>query len=500
MSQQATALHQRVEEDLLSAPPEINAPQFDPILSNRDLREAQSYDCLLEPGVVVDSPPLGIGEISLSCSTGFDEPREQLRIYFRAHATTYEFLDRDEVDNWLRTLEKNLRCNIPAWFGIGTSRASVVFAILASVVAHTTIPRDEPSSKRMCLSPTLADKLLVISQRLLLADRRALTLEKAQARLVQTMYLLRTSQLDSAWSVFRDTLQAIDALQLHYNLDPTAVDCDEFPMRSAIIRTIFTGCILDTYISSFFGLPRYFSNDYIRMMTEDLTLSFGDQDVCGTQLLVLISQIFASTPAESRHDGQSSESQGVATATSLMQSVYEWDMDASTYVESIQSSTETPGYGRHTVMLTLARAHAVMHINRNFLLKGPTWAHKTQVDDCIAAAKAALQTVHSLIQEDLISHLSWWTHYITFAALTVIYVRVLHERRLGQAFTTHKLGREMETASECYEYLAKATSGNPPRRQYAMVLNDFHHAVFRQYTFRHAVNCSADESPRSAPY
>lgn len=144
-----------------------------------------------------------------------------------------------------------------------------------------------------------------------------------------------------------------------------------------------------------------------------------------------------------------------------------------------------PSYRRQATVLKLAHSHAIMHAGRLFLLGSPssTSAHD---DDTMAAARTVLETVDHMAREGTIFHAFWWTHYVTFCALVVVYVWEIQQRRMGkpvggqQAVKGDYRPRLLELAERCQMHLARATATNSPSRRYAVILEEFRIAATSQ--------------------
>jgi hypothetical protein len=133
-----------------------------------------------------------------------------------------------------------------------------------------------------------------------------------------------------------------------------------------------------------------------------------------------------------------------------------------------------PSYRRQATVLKLAHSHAIMHANRLFLLGG---SYENNVNDCIAAAKVVLETVDASAKEGPIFHAFWWTHYVTFNALVVVYVWET-QRQNHQSPDREKL---LQLAQKCHTHLAEATATNSPSRRYAVILEEFRDAATRAH-------------------
>jgi hypothetical protein len=88
---------------------------------------------------------------------------------------------------------------------------------------------------------------------------------------------------------------------------------------------------------------------------------------------------------------------------------------------------------------------------------------------CISAARDALRTIDTLAQEGPLFHAFWWTHYITFCALTVTYVWNMQRSTDLEGIDREEL---MKLAERCQIHLAHATATNSPSRRYSIILEE----------------------------
>lgn len=150
-----------------------------------------------------------------------------------------------------------------------------------------------------------------------------------------------------------------------------------------------------------------------------------------------------------------------------------------------------PSYRRQATVLKLAYSHAIMHASRLFLL-GSSSTTSGHAEDCISAAKDVLELVDYMAREGPIFHAFWWTHYVTFCALVVIYVWEIQQRRKGTPIRTEKDHRTklLELAEKCHMHLARATATNSPSRRYAVILEEFRNAARTQQPPKKEVDVS----------
>ncbi|KAI6784162.1 fungal specific transcription factor domain-containing protein [Emericellopsis cladophorae] len=113
----------------------------------------------------------------------------------------------------------------------------------------------------------------------------------------------------------------------------------------------------------------------------------------------------------------------LAPAQTFGQKLYAWREELPPHLGAIRPLSLIPSFRRQSMGLKLSYAHALMHANRPFLMG----ADRTEEEEkstivCINAAKLALDTVDSVVGDTIMFHAFWWTPYVTFCALTNVYV------------------------------------------------------------------------------
>ena len=139
-----------------------------------------------------------------------------------------------------------------------------MFIILAIATTHQersngAFQEDEQASMGRC------DGLFSSAVELLDKETSMPTLESAQARITQVLYLLITSRMNQAWYVFGTAIQLISVLGLHrrafrHRYDVQAAD---YIQKQCRIRTFWTAYTLDKYLGVMFGRPKHFHDEDI---------------------------------------------------------------------------------------------------------------------------------------------------------------------------------------------------------------------------------------------
>jgi hypothetical protein len=214
--------------------------------------------------------------------------------------------------------------------------------------------------------------------------------------------------------------------------------------------------------------PWFFTpGKHILMFIPFSDLSFG---IKLTRLFVSIAKIIGAISQDMYTTKLTSEVERIAAARDLTQRIQD------------HPSILIPSYRRPALALGLAHSHAIMHVNRLFLMRSPASVYTSQVSDCIKAAKDVLESVDTMARDGPMFHAFWWTHYVTFCALVVTYVWVMQQHRMGATDDPGYSARLMQLAEHCHGHLAQATSSNSPSRRYAVILEGFRAAAVNKST------------------
>lgn len=160
----------------------------------------------------------------------------------------------------------------------------------------------------------------------------------------------------------------------------------------------------------------------------------------------------------------------LVAAQLLLQELQEWRASLPPHLGTVKSSTLIPSFRRQSVALQLAYSHAIIHATRPFLL-GDGSAENTV--KCIAAAKSSLELVDKMAGDSTLFHSFWWTHYVTFCALAVVYVWGIQlARRAADQCNDEFYTSLFDLAEKCRAHLRRATAGLPPNRRYDIILEE----------------------------
>lgn len=168
-----------------------------------------------------------------------------------------------------------------------------------------------------------------------------------------------------------------------------------------------------------------------------------------------------------------------AAAYSIVHELHVWRANLPLHLGTIKPSTLIPSFRREATALHLAYSHALIHVNRPFLLGDVVSSEdepeaKDRIAECISAAKAVLELVNTMAKDTNLLHSFWWTHYVTFCALAVVYIwniqcKARNDHQLENESSYVKL---FDLAEKCRAHLAWTGSPSSPGRRYAAILEE----------------------------
>lgn len=172
----------------------------------------------------------------------------------------------------------------------------------------------------------------------------------------------------------------------------------------------------------------------------------------------------------------------VVAAHHFGEELHKWNASLPPHLGTVRPHSLMPSFRRQATALKLAYSHAIMHANRPFLLGAANGqneipAIKNSVAECISSAKVALETVDSMASDGTLFHAFWWTPYVTFCALAVVYVWEIQHNNDMNGYGTARHDENASTklsdlAERCHSHLARATAADSPSRRYSVILEE----------------------------
>ncbi|KAH7135336.1 fungal-specific transcription factor domain-containing protein [Dendryphion nanum] len=417
-----------------------------------------------------------------------------LILYFDVCIATYRLLHRPTVEEWLRRVVDNSERHQPLWTGVTRPRASIVLTVLAVATFHEEKAKSTPtgfspvnaeSSLREC------DAIFCEASRLTENETGFPKIESAQARLIQVLYLLMSSRMNQAWYTFGHALQIISALGLHRREDrKRASQKRDYIEEQCRKRTFWVAYTLDKYMGVIFGRPRHYHDDDIdqdfpdsvndESMSSNGPIEGADDTDCHIESLVFharLAQIAEKISREVYSIKVVPDHERIAASHRLGRELRNWKADLPPFLGTINPSSLISSYRRQSTALKLAYSHAVMLAHRPFLLKNMSNRQEIRdmaqdsINECISAAKSVLESVDRMARDGRLFHAFWWTHYVCFCALSVVYVWAIQQSDNGRAEDGSYV-KIFDLAERCLNHLAQATASNSPSRRYSIILQE----------------------------
>ncbi|GME66470.1 hypothetical protein GTA08_BOTSDO06454 [Neofusicoccum parvum] len=421
--------------------------------------------------------------------------------YFEFAAPTYRFLHRPTLESWLAAMHDPNSSLIPA-------KKAVVLVILAIATLYELSQIKDPELNIRRESEMYYRE----AQALISKETGPATLESVQARFALVHYLLSTARSNQAWFTFGTTVQLAMALGLHRRR--SLGDRNESLINRECQRRLFWSMYTtDRYMSVMFGRPRWIQDDDI---SQEYPLSVNDEDLTATEIISpgqndcledaavfhsKLTRIVGRAAKEQYTMPSRTESERIASAAGHNKALREWKAELPAYLSgAIRPSSLIPIFRRQSTVLKLAYAHAVMLVNRPFLLNLTRYGYhsapsnpatRESVDDCLAAARTAIEMVLNYITEGQPFSSFWFTQYVAFNALAITYLYLLQSRRQGIDILYQH--RDLLTlADTCQQYLADVTEANAPSMRYSIILEELREELSRQVSSSSADHPAAE--------
>lgn len=432
--------------------------------------------------------------------------RQLQRFYFDECVVTYRMFHRGIVESWMEVFLKDRQNKPPVAQSLGNPKAAILLTIMAIATLRLGKVNGGMSAEEELVVLQRSDQLFCTGMKLTDAETGFPRLESAQARLIQVLYLLQTSRMNKAWytlgSVFHITL----SLGMHRKRDqkrnfPFTSRRQNYITSECFKRAFWAAYVIDKYLSVVLGRPRLYQDEDI---DQDFPDNVNDEDVtpqgpaisnepvdcyidglifhakyiytlpamATTTLLIhcRIAQIIGKVSREVYSVSNLSNHDRLAAAHRLARELREWRTSLPPHLGAVKPSTLMPSFRRQAIALQLAYYHALIHVNRPFLLSGP---ESENVIECILAAKASLELANRMAEDSMLFHSFWWTQYVIFCALAVVYVwEIQHTTRFTDEMDNQSLGEIFDLAERCRGHLKRASTGLLRNQRYSIILDE----------------------------
>ncbi|KAL4922533.1 fungal-specific transcription factor domain-containing protein [Aspergillus aurantiobrunneus] len=434
---------------------------------------------------------------------GRAEAESLTRRYFDFACPTYRTLHQPTIEGAIQALygentHYNCHNSLP-------EESAATYAVLLMVFSTATMFRSDTNGRMTDADDAgwITSELYFVKAEQLLSQEIGMpTLESAQARFLMVLYLLSSSRANKAWFTLGTAIQLMMALGLHSRRprrDENEVDLVQRECRRRIIWCSYT---LDKYLGVILGRPRLWHDGDV---DEELPARVNDIDLLPTRIhnpkrdCVMDAPVFhallARTLSQAAKEpyvvaGISTRDQ-LNTIRALCESVAEWHAGLPPLLSGdIHPSSLVPVFQRQLTVLQLARYHLLMFITRPLLLRnyGQIWpdcqaSYVHYLGICLTAARDAIEMVLTFVRENQLFHAFWYSQYIAFNALSIIYIYLIQVRRgrilpisssfghspdeMPSSLDEQTLYRLSETAQY---HLADATVRNAPSWKYSAIL------------------------------
>ncbi|KAJ5105353.1 hypothetical protein NUU61_002700 [Penicillium alfredii] len=438
----------------------------------------------------------------------FDKSLELVGIYFDFSIVTYRFLHRGSVEEWVKYVYRNNISLANPPVGNMVARTAIVLMVFAVSTLYEELQPGETVDER-----SKSERWYAASKYMSSLESGPPRLETIQARLGQCLYLLSSSRANECWYSFGTALQVVTALGLHRKwpakLSKNECSYLELELRKRIFWSAYT---LDKYLSIMFGRSRLLRDEDLdqelpdEMNDEDLLeedparrTGSADSMMIASALHYRLGRILGDISRQLYSINPFSRDSALETAVRLTSELERWKESVPPLFNSVRPSSLIPPLCRQSQVLQLAYSHAMIHVTRSFLLndftdlsRRPTIPHhptvSTHVQKCIEAAQDVMTLVDSLAQQGILIQSFWFTHYVTFCAILVVYIHTIQQHRQSlapspgdDADDARQQQRYLFSLAEtCQQHLAEATRKNCPSRRYSIILEELRREVRRQ--------------------
>ncbi|KAL4867348.1 hypothetical protein BDV12DRAFT_121510 [Aspergillus spectabilis] len=456
------------------------------------------------------------------------------RRYFEFACPTYRTLHQPTIEAMIHELYgEDMLCSdndsLPR-------ESAASFAVLLMVFSTATMFQPDQSGHMVDADEAgwkTSELYFAKAEQLLSQEIGIPTLESAQARFLMVLYLLSSSRANKAWFTLGTAIQLMMALGLHSQRSKRDNKEVHLVQRECRRRIIWCSYTLDKYLSVILGRPRLWHDGDV---DEELPARVNDADLSPTRIQapkrdcvmdapvfhVLLARTLSQAAKEPYVVAGISNRDQLNIIRALCESVNEWHSGLPPLLSGhVHPSSLVPVFQRQLTVLQLARYHLLMFITRPLLLRnyGQIWpdceaSYVHYLGTCLTAARDAVELVLTFVRESQLFHAFWYSQYIAFNALSIIYIYLIQVRRgrilpIGNSFgqssnETHASSLDESTLyrlSETAQYhLADATVRNAPSWKYSAILQGLRRELERlglQSPFAEASH-SAQHEPTGA--
>lgn len=425
------------------------------------------------------------------------EAKRLLDFYFSYVMPTYRFLHQPTVEQWFDEFYESFDVLEPKEGA--RERNAIIILLLAQAKKYPSAYKQQDN-----YVDNSAVYFHAAEQQLAMETGRP-RLSSVQARLCQCFYLLCCSRINHCRSLFGSIAHLIQALGLHrWQKHVHTVDYIEQETRKRVFWSAYS---LDKYLSAVLGRPSIFHDSDI---DQELPLLVNDSDltakhinfenyktvncimlapVLHTKLVRMLSGILRDIYGIR----QISHGERIALCKKYTAELKSWYDTLPAFLDParVQASLLMTLLQRQSRMLSLAYAHALILVNRPYLLASFALLtpgkngfaesefdadHEVGIQECLSAAMIVVDTIDGLSRSGQVFSALWFTQYVAFCSVVVLYVYCIRCRSeaVSQVSIGERKGAEayLDAAQKCQRQLSSAAKENSLAQRYLIILEE----------------------------
>lgn len=439
---------------------------------------------------------------------GFEYPhpaaaREYISRYFDFNAPTYRFLHRGTIGEVVSRLQNPRQHHLPEAEKVPAAAQAVVLMIFATA---STYQQDANGSIRHAGTheQRQSGMYFAYAQHLMGHEAGIPSLASAQARFLMVLYLLSSSRPNKAWFTFGVTTQLIVTLGMHRKRPSTGADPIEEQCRR---RLFWCSYVVDKYLSIMLGRPRLLRDDDMDQempdCIDDERLTSGkprsldtDCEMSGALAHMRLAEILSCAVQEQYSIRPRSDAERLQSSIRRIKEIDIWYSQLPAFMSSsVSLKTLSQLYRRQHTVLQLAHRHALMFITRPLLLRGcldelELEHYHAQLKTCTAAAMDTVFLVNDLANDDSLFPGFWFSKYIAFNALSILYIYRLqianggvyphpdtNSMLHGDRLSNPRNQRYLEAVGKAHHGLAEVSGETALAWRYSAILSKLRNAV-----------------------
>ncbi|KAF2734740.1 hypothetical protein EJ04DRAFT_564019 [Polyplosphaeria fusca] len=432
--------------------------------------------------------------------------------YFDFAAPTFRFLHRPTIENLLSEFyetQGKMRNKKGS-----AARTAVLLLVLAQAQAYMPPGSGmEDDSARYYFA----------AEHQLSKERGAVSLTSVQARLGQCFYLLTQSRINHCWSLFGTTAHLMFAIGLNRGRRSEPNSSIDHVEQESRRRAFWSAYSLDKYLAAALGRPRTFKDEDIDqelptiVNDSDLHPSFMDPLASRAQSLMMapiehikLSRIISLVLRDLYPIRPPSMAHRIDLAAKYTEDLHSWRANLSRFLdaEGVDTSLLIPLYQRQRNVLNLAYWHAILIVQRPFLISNfASLAHidhrpgaisnietSRNIADCVKAAMAIVKIVDELFQGSQIFRAFWFTQYKAFCAVVVLYIYRIQQHYIEPG----KCEGYFAAGQKCQAQLSSISEKDCLSKRYCLVLEELRLEALKQ-TKPHLVPSGSSPSSNLLP-